>query len=85
MAGVGGIGGLARGKSFFQKTLEAPGGAFLASLGCVGGGGGCPPRIASPRIVSRAGWGRLFAGGTDGGAGWVLAGFGGRWGCGLAG
>ena len=35
-----------------------------------------PDRV--PRIVSGAGWGRLFAGMTDGGAGWFLAGVGGE-------
>ena len=33
VAGVGGSGGLARSKSFFQKTLEAARGAFLPGFG----------------------------------------------------
>ena len=67
-AGVGGIGGLARGKSFFQKTLEAPGGAFPASLGCVGGGGGYRPPWEW-RMAARGGsWPDL---GSGGGVGWL--------------
>ena len=42
--GVGGVlsGRLARGKSFFQKTLEAARGVFWPVFGCVDGGGGYP-------------------------------------------
>ena len=61
VAGVGGSGGLARSKSFFQKTLEAARGAFWRGLGGVRGGSvrrrcGVTPRPEDPhpRIASRA-------------------------------
>ena len=62
VAGVGGSGGLARSKSFFQKTLEAARGAFLRGLGRGGDGSvrrrrGVTPRPEEPhpRIASGAG------------------------------
>ena len=62
VAGVGGSGGLARSKSFFQKTLEAARGAFWRGLGRGGDGsvrrrcGGTPrPKDPEPWIASGAG------------------------------
>ena len=60
VAGVGGSGGLARSKSFFQKTLEAARGAFLRGLGRGGDGSvrrrcGVTPRPEDPH--SRIGCG----------------------------
>ena len=59
---MGGSGGLARSKSFFQKTLEAARGTFCRGLGRGGDGSvrrrrGVTPRPEDPhpRIASRAG------------------------------
>ena len=59
---MGGSGGLARTKSFFQKTLEAARGAFCRGLGRGGDGSvrrrcGVTPRPEDPhpRMASRAG------------------------------
>ena len=48
-AGVGELGGLARTKSFFQKTLRPPRGAFFRDLGRGGAGLERRCRVATPR------------------------------------
>ena len=57
-AEAGGIGGLARNKSFFQKTLEVRRGAFWVGLGGVGGRGGVRPA----RVWRVGRWGGFWLG-----------------------